>query len=432
MAALEEARANSMRIYFGPGKKEPMESEIFDFMKNKMRLSSDSLMSMYKESRESCVYIKFKTDAQLKTSLRNLPSSMEFHYNKYESTTVTFSAASTQFKYVRIFNLPPEINDQEISQVMSKYGVIQRMVRERYGPETGYPIWSSVRGVHMEIKQEIPSTIHVRNFQARVFYDGLQNKCFLCGSRDHMKVNCPKRASVSQRLDQNTEPTYSAVTARPERWLGRPSARKAEEAKEGQGQMTVLNNLFATKPTTSGDNTIATEVVPTLAEVRRGSSNQAAQCSSADVTSEFSGGMEIVVAATENTERNSLAASKLSDVADTAMMPEKTIGEEEEGFQLVQYGKSKKVSSTTPATGEVAQSKKLIPPANISVAQSTRSRTRSRQDSSKDKRSRSRSRLSLGKSSQEIDGVGDVGERAEGDEGVGGVGGLGGGENGVL
>ncbi|KAL9706270.1 hypothetical protein quinque_009788 [Culex quinquefasciatus] len=123
----------------------------------------------------------------------------------------------------------------------------------------------------------------------------------------------------------------------------------AVEGSINDGRSKGLGSLNAC-PTTSGDNTIATEVVPTLAEVRRGSSNQAAQCSSADVTSEFSGGMEIVVAATENTERNSLAASKLSDVADTAMMPEKTIGEEEEGFQLVQYGVFRRPATFTSMT----------------------------------------------------------------------------------
>lgn len=170
---MEEARANSMRIHFGPGKKEPTDHEIFHFMKVKMSLSPATLLSMYKDPKENCVFIKFKTEEQLKAALLRLPSAMDFDYSKYESTRVTFSAASTVFRYVRIFNLPPEIDDREISSVLSKYGVIQRMVREKYGAETGFPIWTSVRGVHMEIKSDIPASIHVRNFQARVFYEGL-------------------------------------------------------------------------------------------------------------------------------------------------------------------------------------------------------------------------------------------------------------------
>ncbi|KAL1377758.1 hypothetical protein pipiens_004125 [Culex pipiens pipiens] len=86
MATFEEARANSLRIYFGPGKKEPLDHGIFNFMKQKMRLNPNSLLSMYKESKENCVYIKFKTEEMLTNTLLDLPESMDFEYNKYEST----------------------------------------------------------------------------------------------------------------------------------------------------------------------------------------------------------------------------------------------------------------------------------------------------------------------------------------------------------
>lgn len=131
---MEEARANSMRVHFGPGKKEPTDHEIFQFMRVKMGLNSATLLCMYKDPREHCIIIKFKTEDQLKGALLRLPSSMDFDYSKCESTKVTFSAASAVFRYVRIFNLPPEIEDKELSSVLSKYGIIQRMVRERYGP----------------------------------------------------------------------------------------------------------------------------------------------------------------------------------------------------------------------------------------------------------------------------------------------------------
>ena len=262
---MEEARANSMRVYFGPGKKEPTDHEIFHFMKVKMSLSPAHLLSMYKDPRENCLFIKFKTEEHLKAALLRLPSAMDFDYSKYESTRVTFSAASTVFRYVRIFNLPPEIDDREISSVLSKYGVIQRMVREKYGAETGFPIWTSVRGVHMEIKSDIPATLHVRNFQARVFYEGLQNKCFLCGSTEHRKVNCPKRVNINQRLDVTNSasettcaptsssggtstsamvdapvPTFSEITSG--RWQGRPMKTKVPE---NNGGMVVLNKLLS-------------------------------------------------------------------------------------------------------------------------------------------------------------------------------------------
>lgn len=108
----------------------------------------------------------------------------------------------------------------------------------------------------MEVKQDIPATIHVRNFQARVFYEGLQNKCFVCGSTEHLKANCPKRSNISQRLVQDNSPenptesrpgTSSSSGSGPPlfsdmaagRWSGRPTPKPKDTVSNG---MVVLNS----------------------------------------------------------------------------------------------------------------------------------------------------------------------------------------------
>ncbi|XP_055604023.1 uncharacterized protein LOC129752261 [Uranotaenia lowii] len=156
---------------------------------------------------------------------------MEFQYSENSATTVTFSKASSVLKYVGIFSLPPEIDDKELSDVFSKYGIIQRMVRERYGGETGFPIWTGVRGIHMEVSNEIPATLHVRNFQARVFYEGLINKCFVCGSKDHIKALCPKRVTVNNRLNHQVL-RYSDIAAGPSRCLAAVTGNESVETTE--------------------------------------------------------------------------------------------------------------------------------------------------------------------------------------------------------
>lgn len=394
MATFEEARANSMRIYFGPGKKEPMDREIFNFMKQKMRLNPNSLLSMYKEPKEHCVYLKFKTDDMLKNTLLDLPASMDFEYNKYESTKVTFSPASTVFKYVRIFNLPPEISDQEISTVMSKFGVIQRMVRERYAPETGFPIWSSVRGVHMEIKQEIPATIHVRNFQARVFYDGLQNKCFLCGSKDHVKVDCPKKSKVNQRMEQNGNLSYSTVVVQPERWFGRETASKTA----GSGaapKMTVLKSSFVPeKPKLPESPKLPG--VPKLPEVPLG-----AKMTDQDGagTSGASPAPKLVAEMMETATAENGGSSSAASIVKDGTSEEK---HDDGGFQLVEGRKKKKKEgkrSFSADSGAKSESGTIfIPPSNLSASQSME--TRGRAKKKEENKGRSRSRSLRGKGSE--------------------------------
>lgn len=50
-----ELRANSLRIRFERGVPEPTDHEIFKFMKSKMGLSSEKLLSMYKDKSEMSV-----------------------------------------------------------------------------------------------------------------------------------------------------------------------------------------------------------------------------------------------------------------------------------------------------------------------------------------------------------------------------------------
>lgn len=215
-----ELRANSLRIRFERGVPEPTDSEIFKFMKAKMGLNSEKLLSMYKDKGEMSIIIKFKKEEDMRNTLRDLPNSMLFEYNKYESTEVKLSSANAIVRYVRLFHLPPEVEDREISTVMNRYGKIVRMVREKYGEDTGFPIWTSVRGVYLELKEgiEIPATVYVRNLRARVVYEGLVNKCYLCGSQDHLKAECPQKKSVNERLQEQHGASYSGVLKGGERW----------------------------------------------------------------------------------------------------------------------------------------------------------------------------------------------------------------------
>lgn len=239
-------KVNSLRLRFERGSAEPADADIFAFMRDKMKLRSSDLLSMYKEKSTMSVIIKFKTEEDMVKSLERLPGTMDFVIDKYRSCKVTLSAANSVVRYVRLFNLPPEVEDKEIWTVMSRFGNIQRLVRETYGAETGYPIWNSVRGCYIELKEgeEIPATVNVRNMRARVYYEGLVNKCYQCGSTEHIKVDCPQRRTVNERLRSDKSDSYSGALKglwnKPKTVLGPSDQDKGIERK-----MTNLNALVA-------------------------------------------------------------------------------------------------------------------------------------------------------------------------------------------
>lgn len=193
---------NCVKVQFGPRTKMPTDKEVFAFFRKREWLP-ESLCAMFREPREYSVYVKFQSEELMKAALLKCPPSDTFAYDNGETVQVSFATARGDFRYVRLFGLPVEVDDKHVATVLSKYGKIHHMVRERFGPDTGYPILNGVRGAHMEISTAIPPQLHVQHFQVRVFYEGMQNKCFACGSPEHVKANCPKRTSVSNRLTQN-------------------------------------------------------------------------------------------------------------------------------------------------------------------------------------------------------------------------------------
>lgn len=157
-------------------------------------------------------------------------------------TKVQVDQACRIFRYVRIFNLPPEIEDRDIQYVLGQYGTIRQHVRERFPSELNVNIFTGVRGVHMEISREIPAHLYVGHFRARIFYDGLKNKCFYCKNEGHEKSNCPKLAAATTN---GGGASGSAAKQQGSLPLGRPARPVIDSSAPGTSTMTVLKQIHS-------------------------------------------------------------------------------------------------------------------------------------------------------------------------------------------
>lgn len=190
----KKVRVNTLKVTFKRGSKEPTDAEMFQFCREQ-RFKPEDIYSVHKDKELGAIMIKLKNESLMRAAIQAIQPVLSFNYSDGTTTEVTISEADNSFKYVRVFNLPPEIDDKEIHQALSPYGTIRQQVRERYHQDTGFPVFSTVRGLYMEINKEIPPQVRIRHFQARIYYDGLVNKCFICRSPDHVKQNCPRRAA---------------------------------------------------------------------------------------------------------------------------------------------------------------------------------------------------------------------------------------------
>lgn len=201
--AAQVVRENTLKLKFGEQSRNPTNTEIFAFFQ-RQGWDCDMLSAMYRE--DFSLFIKFQKEETLKDALRKLGKQVMFEYENGTKIQVAVSASNGMFKYVRVFGLPPEVDDKHIEAVFAKYASIQQMVRERYPAESGFPIWSGARGLNMELIDDIPAQVYVQSIKARVFYDGIQHRCFVCGSTEHLKAECPKRKSVNTRLGSYAHP----------------------------------------------------------------------------------------------------------------------------------------------------------------------------------------------------------------------------------
>lgn len=208
-------RKNTLKLCFQQGSKIPSNLEVLKFVTGTLELGAADLHSVYKDENDGSFYIKLMDEPTFTEYCGRLEELYMFRYDDDSRSPVTLVVASRIFRYVRIFNLPPEIDDKTIAQVLGQFGTIRQHVRERYSPECNLNIFNGVRGVHMEIAKEIPAGLFIGHFRARIYYDGLKNRCFFCKQEGHVKSNCPKLANSSSGSGGSR--SYSTVTAQ-----GRP------------------------------------------------------------------------------------------------------------------------------------------------------------------------------------------------------------------
>lgn len=208
---MEPRKELTIRIHFGTGQKKPKDGEIFQFFRDH-GWKYEELAAMYRE--DYSVYVKFQSMELMRKALLRLGPKTTFRYADGTTTETMVMDAGGVIKYVRIFGLAPEIEDGKVREEMDKYGKVKQLCREKYSAESGFPIWNGVRGVFMEVEKALPAQIKIQAMAARLYYDGLRDKCFGCGSEGHIKGNCPERSSAtSSSLAEQRTSSFAQVVA---------------------------------------------------------------------------------------------------------------------------------------------------------------------------------------------------------------------------
>ncbi|XP_062714375.1 uncharacterized protein LOC134291096 [Aedes albopictus] len=185
----EDVVRHTLACQFPDDAAQPTQVDMVRFIKS---LKNDQRLmdTAYKVSDEKAVFIRFKNEKAMKFTLENNEELLPFVYNNGKKVMIQLSIAGNT-RYVRIFDLPPEIPDTDLCSVMTKFGKVKRIVRERFPAEYQLDMFNGIRGLHMEVEKEIPKVLYFRNHKGTIHYDGIKLRCFACKSDTHLKNACP-------------------------------------------------------------------------------------------------------------------------------------------------------------------------------------------------------------------------------------------------
>lgn len=169
------------------------------FVVRNMGIKPEQVTHLYNDPYEKCIVIKFASETLMKMCLEQHVGEKSFGYSNGQYSKVMVTDGNEEIKYVRLFYLPPEVPDREIAEFLRKFGVVKKIMHEKRSMASGFNCFSGVRGIYMDVTKEIAPQVYICNYRCRVFYSGMQEKCFVCKATDHLKPDCPNRSVGSEK-----------------------------------------------------------------------------------------------------------------------------------------------------------------------------------------------------------------------------------------
>lgn len=224
-------RENTIELDFTALRRElPPLCIIHTWLVNELKLEEDDIDTVQFDGGKCYIYIKFTNKEVLERKIDNLLGTQVFIDNKKRSWNIPVRELA-ETTYVRVLNLPVEINMKVVEDELKHYGQIVASSYERFGRGYALKVRSGVRAFKMILNKPIPSYLKIivdkegdedqwTPYTAQILYAGQTKTCRVCKDNSHFARNCPRRSHVESKAKRY--------------W-----ARGVEQA---EGQSSALNN----------------------------------------------------------------------------------------------------------------------------------------------------------------------------------------------
>nr|AKU04651.1 gag-like protein [Blattella germanica] len=186
-------RENTLKANFGKNETRPTALEIHMWIEEVLNIRENELLAIQLVSKHNAAYLKFSSKTLYEQRLKQHIGTSTVKLLNGTNTTVTITPADEEIATVRVLNIPPEVPNDRIRNVLQNYGKVQLIENEKWSHKFKYNVETGIRVVQMIIQKPIPSSMTVANYEAYITYPGQEITCFYCGNASHMRQNCPNR-----------------------------------------------------------------------------------------------------------------------------------------------------------------------------------------------------------------------------------------------
>jgi hypothetical protein len=152
---------------------------------------------------------------------------------------------------IRIANLPPELPDRTLRDIMSKYGDVKDITEAQWSQKYRYSVSNGTRIVELQLKQHIPSHMLIAGQRVLITYEGQPITCYGCNETGHQYGECPhRRTEPSLRQPPHTDPWAQILVNGPR--TKRQNEEKRESTEDRGGPLNT-NTLGSGKRKVQGE-----------------------------------------------------------------------------------------------------------------------------------------------------------------------------------
>ena len=149
---------------------------------------------------EECTLNFVNTDRMMAV-LQMVKGQLEYHHENGELSIVKVEIAGLGTKRVRIANLPPEIPDGTLRDVLTKYGEVKKITEEQWSRIYRYRFYNGIRLAEITLQKHIPSHMIILGNCVLLPYEGQPITCYGCNQPGHQFIECPyKKTTVNNRI----------------------------------------------------------------------------------------------------------------------------------------------------------------------------------------------------------------------------------------